>query len=321
MDDSTYAIKKIKLKWMDLLSTCYHKYSVGYIDNKIASILREAKVLSKLCHPNVIKYYNSWVQSDFYLDESGRYDNSTFPSNGPNYFLKSLLYIQTRYYPLTLRQILLNPDANTNFDSKLKLRLWRDILNGLQYIHDTCLTIHRDIKPENIFVDCHQCNNDKANYTAVIGDFGLATSYKPIIPPYKNLNFNHENIESHKREGIIHFDNNVKIDSGRRLFTTNIGTSLYSAPEQNNSSTNGNYDFKVDIYSAGIILYELLKDFNTESERIKSLMNIKNLDNFDVSLKENYSIYEKLVLKCIDINPSNRPRAKNLLHYLEIFAI
>lgn len=36
------------------------------------------------------------------------------------------------------------------------------------------------------------------------------------------------------------------------------------------------YDHKVDIFSMGIILYELLESFNTESERIFTLNNVRN---------------------------------------------
>ncbi len=50
--------------------------------------------------------------------------------------------------------------------------------------------------------------------------------------------------------------NNSKNDKYKsKELSTNIGTPLYSSPEQENSNNYGN---KADIYSLGIILFELL---------------------------------------------------------------
>lgn len=48
--------------------------------------------------------------------------------------------------------------------------------------------------------------------------------------------------------------------------TGKIGSSLYVSPEQ---LTDANYDEKVDIYSLGVILFELYIPFGTEMERIE----------------------------------------------------
>lgn len=62
------------------------------------------------------------------------------------------------------------------------------------------------------------------------------------------------------------------------------GTMLYMSPEQFN---NGKYDYKVDIYSLGLIFFELLVPFATESERVKVLTNIKKHD-YPKGFKEKY---------------------------------
>jgi serine/threonine protein kinase len=54
--------------------------------------------------------------------------------------------------------------------------------------------------------------------------------------------------------------------------TERVGTSLYMSPEQNKGSA---YNYKVDIFSLGLILFELLNFFNTETERFKVLENIR----------------------------------------------
>lgn len=50
------------------------------------------------------------------------------------------------------------------------------------------------------------------------------------------------------------------------------GTTLYMSPELCNSHK---YDYKVDIYSLGLIFFELLFPFGTEMERHRTLEDIK----------------------------------------------
>lgn len=53
---------------------------------------------------------------------------------------------------------------------------------------------------------------------------------------------------------------------GSRRHTGNIGSHFYMSPEQMNSFQ---YDHKVDIFSLGVILFELNYPFTTEMERVK----------------------------------------------------
>jgi tRNA A-37 threonylcarbamoyl transferase component Bud32 len=92
------------------------------------------------------------------------------------------------------------------------------ICDGLQYAHDAGV-IHRDIKPENVLID----RNGKVKIT----DFGLAKIVDPDGP-------------SHTLTG-----------SGQIM-----GTPQYMAPEQLTSSRD--VDHRADIYSLGVVFYELL---------------------------------------------------------------
>jgi serine/threonine protein kinase len=58
-------------------------------------------------------------------------------------------------------------DKNLYLDVDKVWRLFREILQGLNHIHEQGM-IHRDLKPRNVLID--------ANGHAKIGDFGLATS-------------------------------------------------------------------------------------------------------------------------------------------------
>jgi len=77
--------------------------------------------------------------------------------------------------------------------------------------------LHRDMKPENIYLS----SEDLETCTLMIGDFGLSRA----------------------------------TDFG--LAGTLVGTPLYSAPELFSLSPNTNYDYKIDIWSLGIMLYEM----------------------------------------------------------------
>jgi serine/threonine protein kinase len=99
------------------------------------------------------------------------------------------------------------------------------VCEALQYAHEQGI-VHRDIKPENLLLD----KSGKLK----IADFGIA---KLIGAP----------LETHA-EGN---DGSAGLTQGSAL-----GTPNYSAPEQKCSPTQ--VDHRADIYSLGVVLYELL---------------------------------------------------------------
>ena len=111
---------------------------------------------------------------------------------------------------------------NRNFNKNQKLSIMKDILRGLAYLHNRrpLSLIHRDIKPSNILIT--------ASKMAKIADFGLSKFY---------------NMQ-------------VDIDSSNNN-NSFVGTRRYMAPEIFNGLNY--YNHKVDIYSAGILFYELLE--------------------------------------------------------------
>jgi tRNA A-37 threonylcarbamoyl transferase component Bud32 len=115
-------------------------------------------------------------------------------------------------------------------------KLFRQILNGVKYLHHNGI-IHRDIKPSNILI---KVNND---ICAKISDYGCS-----------------------KKINSIDDANNSFIPSSKY-----IGTINYVAPELDENNT---YDSKVDVYSLGIMLYELITDFHDNNDRLNKLSNI-----------------------------------------------
>lgn len=62
---------------------------------------------------------------------------------------------------------------------------------------------------------------------------------------------------------------------------------MYCAPEQESSN---NYDIKADIYSLGIILYEILNNFKTKHSKIKEILNLKKNGKVNNFFKEKHEI-------------------------------
>lgn len=160
------------------------------------------------------------------------------------------LYIQMEYCPnQTLRDII---DMGIDFDEAW--RLFRQIIEGLCHLHSQGM-IHRDLKPGNIFLD--------TNGDIKIGDFGLA-----VGDDHDRFLYN-----KHQNE-----DRGAEVSES---LTGGIGTPLYISPEQERPGSR--YNQKVDMYSLGIILLELLVPFKTTMERI---MVIKDVREAQVKLPE-----------------------------------
>ena len=129
---------------------------------------------------------------------------------------------------------------------KTKLRedetkaLFKQLLDGLQYLHDRNI-IHRDIKPENILLSIKKrtspdeialgpWDDDELDITVKIADFGLA-----------------------KFTGEMKFTNTL------------CGTPSYVAPEVLSKT---GYTSRVDMWSAGVLLYVCLCGFPPFSDQL-----------------------------------------------------
>ncbi|XP_019862154.1 PREDICTED: eukaryotic translation initiation factor 2-alpha kinase 1-like [Amphimedon queenslandica] len=87
--------------------------------------------------------------------------------------------------------------------------------------------------------------------------------------------------------------------------TSEIGTSFYVSPEQ---EAGHRYNERADVYSLGIILFELYFPFSTRMERVKVLEDVKNNRRLPKEFKENLHNEAKLVelmLKPISDRPSS----------------
>lgn len=190
---------------------------------------------------------------------------------------KKTIFIQMEYCEkLTLKEV---TDGVNKIELNEKWKLIIQILEALAYIHSKHL-IHRDLKPTNIFLD--------KNLHIKLGDFGLVTL----------LN------QKGKAESSTQRKEHIKFGKMGEYLSCGVGTLHYSAPEQ---ETKNIYDEKADMYSLGIIIFELFHKFNSRMERDTVLRKIASKHEFpDLFLS---SAPENIIKICKNLT-SNQPQVR-----------
>lgn len=284
LDGRHYAVKKIRLKDKDI-----------HVNEKI---LREVATLARLQHQHVVRYYQAWFETEYgkyhgenmfdsRTGESGSWSVSASLANADqtDYPHESTyLYIQMEYCPRTLRQDFESSNA-LDKDPSYTWHLFRQIVEGLAHIHNQGI-IHRDLTPSNIFFDVR--NDIK------IGDFGLAKFLK--------------------LEQLDHYQyfptetTGVSIDG-----TSQVGTFFYTAPEIEQRWAQINE--KVDMYSLGVVFFELWHPFATAMERHIVLSDLKQKGAIPSSWIAKFPKQSSILQRLMSPSPSDRPSAMELLQH------
>lgn len=153
------------------------------------------------------------------------------------------------------------------------LDIIQQVLIVLEAAHEFGI-VHRDIKPENVMV----LKNDANENVIKILDFGVA-KLKMDLPT----------------------------DSGSTVKGTSIGTPHYMSPEQ--AAGEGDLDTRADIYSVGIMLYEMLTGevpFRGETVLLTLLMHITRPPKPFASRMGLSQSLEDLVFKAIEKDRDRR---------------
>ncbi|OXA38604.1 uncharacterized protein LOC110861670 [Folsomia candida] len=127
----------------------------------------------------------------------------------------------------------------------IKLQIIQDLINGVKFLHDNKIT-HRDIKPANALF-AYSGRPEKFEFPLKIGDFGLS------------------------RE--------ILGEATKESLTAKQGTKLYRAPEVDT----GKYGRQADLYSLGLVIFELVMLFKEKEERN---------DKFRLVKCQNYSVLD-----------------------------
>ncbi|VDM30847.1 unnamed protein product [Hydatigera taeniaeformis] len=234
--------------------------------------------------------------------------------------------------------------------------IFDQIAKGLHYMHQKGV-LHRDIKPANVFiqgphpaiiigstcqaagelvctsVECfHRCH-------VKIGDFGLSTFLER--PPDNRVEATIKNKGSISAQTVLTEPTRPVIEEltlkdepgpstalqttssfEPRLLTGNLGTLFYTAPEVLKSNSKGRslYNHKADVYSLGVVLFQMLYPCKTEAEMAYQIdhfhVNPETDDALPKSLVDCWPLEASLLRRMLRPRPSDRPEAIEILSEL-----
>ncbi|XP_075873524.1 eukaryotic translation initiation factor 2-alpha kinase 3, partial [Nelusetta ayraudi] len=161
------------------------------------------------------------------------------------------------------------------------LDVFLQIAEAVDFLHSKGL-MHRDLKPSNIFFTVDD--------VVKVGDFGLVTA------------MDQEEEEEEEPSALTPAPLLTR-------HTGQVGTKLYMSPEQLSGNS---YSHKVDIYSLGLILFELLFPFSTQMERVRTLTEVRAL-RFPELFSKNNQEELSMVRRMLSLSPGERPEAADII--------
>uniref|UniRef100_A0A8C1MGJ1 LIM domain kinase 2 n=1 Tax=Cyprinus carpio TaxID=7962 RepID=A0A8C1MGJ1_CYPCA len=186
----------------------------------------------------------------------------------------------------TLKDFIRDTDS---FPWEQRVSFAKSISSGMAYLHSMSI-IHRDLNSHNCLV--------KLDNTVVVADFGLSR------------------LIMEDKEGIKLFR---RIDRKKRY--TVVGNPYWMAPEMLNGKR---YDEKVDIFSFGIVLCEIIGQVNADPECLPRTLDFGlNVRKFiEKFLPEHCPpAFFALAVACCDLTPDNRPAFQKLEDCFEALAL
>jgi serine/threonine-protein kinase len=164
------------------------------------------------------------------------------------------------------------------------LRILRDLVSALGYAHSHGV-VHRDVKPENVLL---------SGGVAVVTDFGVAKA--------------------------VTVSADAAGASGLTSLGVALGTPTYMAPEQATASPHT--DHRADIYSLGVVAYEMLTGFPPFTGRSPQAMLAAHVVEEPEAIERRRPsippMLATLVKECLAKRPAERPQAAaDLMHVLD----
>ncbi|UKZ72864.1 hypothetical protein TrVFT333_000501 [Trichoderma virens FT-333] len=309
LDGQIYAIKKITQRSQASLT----------------EILKEVRLLSQLSHPAVVRYYNTWVEeipdstdtegetsTDDYTEdtrdtgnESAGIDIQFATSTGGLDFISSNAGVEFDYDSDEDEEDEEDHDSSDDEEDDDRSSIMdsighrekhheKDRLAALQRrarMHRSYRTVlyismeYCEKRPENIFIASSADGVDNVK----IGDFGLATSGQ--------FSVDRTTVNGYEADDM----------------TRSIGTAYYSAPEVR-SASNGMYSTKVDMYSLGIIFFEMCYLPMMGMQKADVLGQLRRpVPVLPSDFRPAEKTQTEIVLSLVNHNPKERPSSSDLL--------
>ncbi len=256
----------------------------------VERMIREAQAAAQLEHPNIVPIYALGVS----------------PTKGVYFTMKRLRGDSLRH--IITQLAFKNPAYTWEYTPSRRLSIFIRICQGVSYAHSKGI-LHRDLKPENIRI---------GNYGEVtIIDWGLVREMVKKPSSKEHEKDKHAKQQTQTRAfgfTATEYDLASKIiaDSNPTIDGELSGTPRYMSPEQADMQ-NSELDKRSDIYSLGVILYELLTCFNpfydkkTEDEIIDAVTHGNYLKPRQFATAENVPVeLEAICLKALDLNKEMR---------------
>ncbi|XP_066552130.1 LIM domain kinase 1 isoform X1 [Amia ocellicauda] len=288
--------------------------SLRIVTNRTHRIFRPSdlihgEVLGKGCFGQAIKVTHRETGEVMVMKELIRFDDETQRT-----FLKEVKVMRCLEHPNVLKFIgVLYKDKRLNFiaeyikggtlreiikkmDSKYpwnqRVSFAKDIAAGMTYLHSMNI-IHRDLNSYNCLV--------RENKSVVVADFGLAR----LMVEDKNQ----DRLSSGRLPGLKKPD--------RRKRYTVVGNPYWMAPEMIHGRS---YDEKVDVFSFGIVLCEIIGRVNADPDYLPRTMdfglNVRGfLDRYCPA--DCPASFFPIAALCCDLDPEKRPSFAKLEEWLE----
>ncbi|KAI1278057.1 Eukaryotic translation initiation factor 2-alpha kinase 3 [Halotydeus destructor] len=285
-DNRVYAIKRIQI--------CYKTQALKTLKKQLDDI-------AKLNHPHIVKYYCAWTKrppNDDHPDigavgvRSNNNDNekvlrslvkrryktkhsdfgTTTDSDDEDADSSETFYM---YMQMELcRKSTLKDwlsETNCTREKEVFAKIFEMIVDAVNCVHLKGI-IHRNLKPSNIFFSMEG--------TVKVGDFAFETT------------------DSSQDGGFVHRMNHM---------SAFMGDSVYEAPERFTDS----YTNKVDVYSLGMIYFELLVEIDTFFDRFGALSTVSLAARRGEKIPDDYIRMFRgqadLLQRMLSVDPKQRP--------------
>jgi len=308
LDAMIYAIKKISIK------------NIGIYPNN--RYINEVRILARLSHPHIIRYYSTWIeQPDHNIDDSNISNGKTY--DDAELDIGNYIEFEGSNNDLSNSSSSSN-SSNSSSSSNSSNSTESSNQSNQSNLSGQLMKYNNSDNIGTIYIQMELCPFTLKEYIINPNiDHSPDIMFRHIVSILDAINYLHS-------EKIIHMDltlSNILIDSNNMVKICDFGLAeylgnsdkdyvikdgtygvlLYNAPE---SIHMHKYSYRTDIYSIGIILFELLNRFKTDMERVNMIDKFKR--------KQVKCKYDSILYRMIDDDEMKRPLINEMFEMFKI---